>query len=71
MRKPRYLFPLVLLLCLMAPMGGSVAGLADIAQAASERPCQCGDECYGCPHDINNDCVINISTDLTCTEIVP
>jgi len=56
MRKLRNLFPLVLLFCLVVLTGGGSAGAADIVQATSEWPCKCGDECYGCPYDIDNDC---------------
>ena len=49
-----------LLLCLVALIGGSFAGIADVVQAASEWQCRCGDECYGCPSDVDNDCVVNI-----------
>ena len=65
MRKLRNLFSLVLLFCLVALTGGSLAGVADIVQATSEWRCRCGDECYGCPYDVDNDCVINIVDIMT------
>ena len=60
MKKLRDLFSLVFLLCLVALTGSGSVSVADIAQAASEWRCRCGDKCYGCPYDINNDCVIDI-----------
>jgi len=55
MKRLRNLFSLVLLLCLVALTGSGSVSVADITQTASERPCECGDKCYGCPYDINND----------------
>ena len=60
MRRLLDIFLLVLLLCLVVLTGSGYVSIADIVPAASERPCQCGDECYGCPHDIDSDCVIDI-----------